>query len=457
MAKVVFKYGTQTQYDGLLEKDTNSLYFITDSGRIYKGNDEVASNDVKFVTEIPTPESAFEGILYIVYNSGNYQLCVKNGDSVETISTSGSGGGSSADDAFTDVTYDASTEGDNATWTFTRGNGTSKQIQTPKENFLQNVQVNEEGKLEFTMVNGDVVTVDMAEAIADTDTVKLTEDIPFIGVDPYGGIPSTGFKKDQTLTQIIKSLIQKEMDAVVTQPSLTISMSGASNSVEAGSMVTPTIRASFNKGSYSPGLPADTGVALTSYTLVRTNNSTPTNVVDGESAIQEFTEETEIQIGDGATLTYRANCAHSAGDTPLTNMGNPSSQSPIQSQAARQSNTITISGFRQFFIGSTDEKPVINSAYIRALQTKGAYSTGTKKYTVPVGAQRVIIACPATRTGMTKVINTSALNADVTDTFVKQTVSVEGANGFTATNYNVWVFEPAVAYGQQAALEITLA
>lgn len=456
MAKVLFKYGTQAQYDGLAEKDTNSLYFITDAGRIYKGNDEVASDDVKFVVEVPTPESAFEGILYIVYNSGNYQLCVKNGNSVETITTSGSSD-PSVEDAFTDVSYDASSEGDNATWTFTRGDGTSKQIQTPKENFLQNAQINEEGKLELTMVNGDVVTVDMAEMIADTDSVKLTEDVPFIGVDPYGGIPSTGFKKNQTLTQIIKSLVQKEMDAVVTQPSLTISMSGASTSVEAGTNVTPTIRASFNKGSYSPGLPADTGVALTSYTLVRTNNSTPTNVVDGESAIREFIEESPIQVGDGATLTYRANCAHTAGDTPKTNMGNVSSQQAIQSQSARQSNTISISGYRQFFIGSSNEKPAINSAYIRALQSKGSYSTGTKSYTVPVGAQRVVIACPATKTGMTKVINTSALNADVTDTFTKQTVKVEGANGFTAVDYNVWVFEPAVAYGQQAVLNITLA
>lgn len=456
MAKVLFKYGTQSQYDGLIEKDSNSLYFITDSNRIYKGDDEVASNDVVFATEIPTAESAFEGILYIVHNSGSYQLCVKNGDSVETISTSGSSG-ATVDDAFIDVDYDVSGEGENATWTFTRGDGTSKQVQTPKENFLQNASINEEGKLELTMVNGDVVTVDMAEMIADTDTVKLTEDIPFIGVDPYGGIPSSGFKKNQTLTQVIKALVQKEMDAVVTQPSLTIQMSGANTSVEAGSNVTPTIKASFNKGSYSPGLPADTGVALTAYTLVRTNNSTPTNVVDGAGSIQEFTEESPIQIGDGATLTYRANCAHSAGDTPLTNMGNPSSQQAIQSQSARQSNTITISGFRQFFIGSTNEKPTINSAYIRALQSKGAYSTGTKSYTVPVGAQRVVIACPATRTGMTKVINTSALNADVTDTFVKQTVQVEGANGFTATAYNVWVFEPAVPYGQQAVLNITLA
>ena len=450
MAKVLFKYGTQAQYDELEVKDTNALYFITDANRIYKGEDEVASNDIIFTNEVPTTDTAFDGILYIAYVDGKYSLYVRNEDAVDKIELGPS-------KAFTDVSYDSSVEGDNAKWTFQFSDGSTKEVLTPKENFLQNAEVNEEGKLEFTMVNGDKVVIDMAEVIVTSDTVKLTENVPFIGVTPYGGIPSSGFKEGQTLTQIIKSLIQKEMDAKVTQPSLTISMSGATTSVEAGTNVTPTINASFNKGSYSPGLPADTGVTLTSYSLVRTSNSTPTTVVDAVSAIQSYTESTGVQVGDGASLTYKATCAHTAGATPTTNMGNNSTQTAIAEQSARQSNTVTISGYRQYFIGSSSDKPEINSAYIRGLQQKASYSTGTKSYTVPSGTQRVVIACPATKTGMTKVTNASALNADVTGTFSKQTVQVEGANGYKAVDYNVWVYEPAVAYGQQAILNITLA
>ena len=55
-----------------------------------------------------------------------------------------------------------------------------------------------------------------------------------------------------------------------------------------------------------------------------------------------------------------------------------------------------------------------------------------------------------------KVINETAMNADVTSTFTKSTVSVEGANGYSAKDYNVWVFEPAVAYGNAAVLKVTL-
>ena len=61
-----------------------------------------------------------------------------------------------------------------------------------------------------------------------------------------------------------------------------------------------------------------------------------------------------------------------------------------------------------------------------------------------------------TAKGVTKVINETAMNADVTSTFVKSAVPVEGANGYAAKDYNVWVFEPAVAYGNAAVLKVTL-
>lgn len=85
-----------------------------------------------------------------------------------------------------------------------------------------------------------------------------------------------------------------------------------------------------------------------------------------------------------------------------------------------------------------------------------AYAAGTLTLNVPAGTQRVAIACIATAKGVTKVINETAMNADVTSTFTKSTVSVEGANGYAAKDYNVWVFEPAVAYGNAAVLKVTL-
>lgn len=45
----------------------------------------------------------------------------------------------------------------------------------------------------------------------------------------------------------------------------------------------------------------------------------------------------------------------------------------------------------------------------------------------------------------------SAMNADCTADFIKQadTIMVEGANGFEAIAYNVWVYEPAAISDDQ--------
>lgn len=61
--RVIFRAITQSAYDSLDPKDVNTLYFVTDSGRIYKG-----SSDVTYCISVgSTPEvgSAVKGKLYI--------------------------------------------------------------------------------------------------------------------------------------------------------------------------------------------------------------------------------------------------------------------------------------------------------------------------------------------------------------------------------------------------------
>ena len=99
----------------------------------------------------------------------------------------------------------------------------------------------------------------------------------------------------------------------------------------------------------------------------------------------------------------------------------------------------------------------LESAYVRGLtKSNKAYAAGVITINVAAGAERVAIACLASKKGVTKVINETAMNADVTSTFVKSTVAVEGAEGYTAQDYNVWVFEPAVPYENAATLKVTL-
>jgi len=62
------------------------------------------------------------------------------------------------------------------------------------------------------------------------------------------------------------------------------------------------------------------------------------------------------------------------------------------------------------------------------------------------GTKRIIIAVPQSSGLKVTAANiTSSLNADVTSSYVKQAepVQVEGANGFTAVPYDVFVYQPA--------------
>ena len=97
------------------------------------------------------------------------------------------------------------------------------------------------------------------------------------------------------------------------------------------------------------------------------------------------------------------------------------------------------------FWGPMTTDAAIDSAAVRALAHKKGTSTGTlDTFGAGAGAKKVVVAIPSDRK-ITKVIMPSALNADVTALFVKQstTVPVEGANGYTAAAYNIYVYQPA--------------
>ena len=66
-SRVIFRAITQTAFDSLDPKDTNTLYFLTDAGKIYKGSTDV-TNCVTVGT-IPQIAEAVKGRLYIDNNT----------------------------------------------------------------------------------------------------------------------------------------------------------------------------------------------------------------------------------------------------------------------------------------------------------------------------------------------------------------------------------------------------
>jgi hypothetical protein len=161
---------------------------------------------------------------------------------------------------------------------------------------------------------------------------------------------------------------------------------------------------------------------------------------------------------------------------PVNNVGEIVEGKLPASYATPAAVNFTVKGYREgFYAGTvttaiTDPATQVTSDMIRGLGTKSGTnyptSNSSKKKTldIPVGAKSVIIACPADKTGVTDILNTT-VNAGMNDAFglSKPTViSVGGADatkdsvGNYAEDYNVWVYTPAEAYGSTASLTVTL-
>lgn len=308
----------------------------------------------------------------------------------------------------------------------------------------------------------------------DADKVILRENITLAGgYTQVGNLTksqngtATFSTKGKSVMDALTEIFSKRLQPSITQPSIgTFTLTGA-GAVEAGTKVAAAAYsgATLNAGSYQYG-PA-TSVTATNWKVERITNAATTQVTTADAASltagSDSNDDAGFIIGDAggdtavSSLKYRVTATHGAGVTAKDNLGAASSPAVAIAAGTKTKDTAAYTPFRNTFYGASASKPALDSAAIRALGKTGkAYAAGTLTINVPAGTQRVAIACIATAKGVTKVINETAMNADVTSTFVKSAVPVEGANGYAAKDYNVWVFEPAVAYGNAAVLKVTL-
>lgn len=309
----------------------------------------------------------------------------------------------------------------------------------------------------------------------DADKVIMREDITMAG--DYTQVGNQTKAKDGTarfavkgrsVADVLTDIFSKKLQPKITaQPAVGgFALTGA-GAVEAGTKVAAAAytAASLSAGSYQYG-PA-TGVTASNWKVERVTDKGTEQIasVDGASLPGGSDDNGGggFVIGDKggenvvSSLKYKVTATHGAGVTAKDNLGGDS-EPVVKIQAGTKSReTAAYTPYRNYFYGATAEKPALDSAYIRSLtKSNKAYAAGTVTLPVPAGAQRVAIACIAGKAGVKKVINETAMNADVTGTFAKSTVQVEGAGGYAAQEYNVWVFEPAVPYENPATLKVTL-
>lgn len=246
----------------------------------------------------------------------------------------------------------------------------------------------------------------------------------------------------KSLKDVLASILAKRVAPKATAPTASINFTNATKSLEVGTAVTPTYTATFNPGSYTYG-PA-TGIEVSAWSV----SDGTTTLTTASGSFPELT--IGDQAGSPANVSLTATATHTQGAVPVDNLGDevPGVQIAAGSVSATTSTKLTC--YRNFFYGSlttsTAEAP-LTSDLIRGLTKGGAYA-GAKTLTVNAGAQgakRVVVAYPKStaRAGLKEVLLTSSMNADITDAYVAQEVNVEGANGYAAIPYTVYVYEPA--------------
>lgn len=421
---------------------------------------------------VPDARSAKEGVLYLVKDgSGRYLPYAKIGEAVEPLFMDASEAGGAREVFEAEKTELDNPDAEVIEAYFREHEGTEPH---KGDVFIINSKQEEESIGLSAYIHNGSDWLAMAGSV-DADKVILRDNITMAGNYTQVGnktktqngtaeFETKGMSVAEVLTEIFSKRLQPSVTA---QPSVgTFTLTGA-GAVEAGTKVDSASysAASLNAGSYTYG-PA-TGVTATSWKVERVTDSGTVQVKTEEAASlaagSDDNDGKGFIIGDSggddtfSSLKYKVTATHGEGVRANDNLGSPSEPEVKIGAGTKTKETTAYTPYRNYFYGATADKPELTGEYVRKLTKSGkAYAAGTITVNVKAGDVRVAIACISGKTGVTKVINESAMNADVTDTFVKSTVQVEGADGYTAKEYNVWTFEPAKAYENAAVLKVTL-
>lgn len=295
----------------------------------------------------------------------------------------------------------------------------------------------------------------------DASNIYFSKDLIFTKQFGKYAPDSTGSVKIETKTDgmsllnLLEGAFAEELNPTTTQPTITLSSSNI-GSKEVGTKI--SIKYEFKDstaGSYTYG-PA-TGVTWSDYSA--TFNGETLSGVSGTFQ--------EVQVGDSTSLSISGSAKHSAGATPVTNLGNNFVPETItNTSGAIQEKTVskskgTLTGYRKMFMGTMTSKPAtLTSSDIRALTgiSQAVSAVTDKEFKVPVGALRVICAVPSAYS-VTACKDKNGFDTDLIATngmLYWGTVDVEGVNNYTAATYDVWYQDLANANDTENTYKVTV-
>lgn len=287
---------------------------------------------------------------------------------------------------------------------------------------------------------------------------------------PAGGSKNAG-GTGMTMSQWIADALKNTVDPTVVQPSASLSASPTGSTIyynstdkkyygEMGDKITKlNWDGSTSNGSYKVGSGSDqgTGISSSNFTWEVTNNideQTSTSI-DGtftlvsDDYIQINSESDTIYATINADVTLDASNAKN----PKNNLGEEVSSLKITAATAGspwdKSASVKVTGYRKPFwgiktAGSALDVSSITSAQVRALPNSGTTTKGlpttTKAapFVVAAGSQQVFFFAKAGSYTSLVANDDAAMGAGVTFTKVANAVNVEGANGYSATAYDMF-------------------
>ena len=268
------------------------------------------------------------------------------------------------------------------------------------------------------------------------DNVYFDDDITYTVAIGTLAKPSGSAKfaaKGKNVEQVLSTLMAQEQNPSKSNPAVSFSAQEGFGTFEIGTKKNLTYTAALSAGSYTYG-PA-TGITAQTWEVSCTGVA---------EKLATATGTFENVVAEATPKKITAKATYNDGAIPVTNLGNQYPDGQIKAGTASKDSGNLI-GVRHMFYGVVKSADfALDSAHIRGLKHEAAAKKTISTFTAGDGALKVVVACPAGY-NVAKVTLPSAMGADATADFVKQggTVQVEGAEGYTAAAYSVWVFEPA--------------
>ena len=309
-------------------------------------------------------------------------------------------------------------------------------------------------KTNGTIDSHDILFLDNREVgwiAKDGSTVMATsrtqEAVTVNGVTGLGIANGATIPAGVSFDEFVKMAVQKAIPATYTKPTLAIANNGgqASGNVEAGTSITPKLKATFTQN--------DAG-DLTSIAIKQGS----TDVATGTTSPLTYTGEA-IVIGD-ETITFSATAAY--GDAPVkqNNLGADSTENWFAGSTVSSSN-YSITGKRNLFYGTgVGAVPTVTSSMVRDLaNTKLAPAAGTSfNVNVAVGQQYIVFAYPADLRDVNNVTYVEANDSGMASNFTKTTIDVADARGGEngLKSYKVYTYAMAVPAAAGMTFKVTI-